>query len=961
MQVSSRLLCSLLLFWISLSPVLAAQTVFSWGLNQTFSINSSSDAVALDDERSGLSAFLFPSQGESNAGSSDEVVIPCIVAANDSIANRLYSAIFGLCMKPQISAFFSSIDSPYQGYAILWAANRGFPAQGKSLSLTLSKDGDLVFYGDGMMETPAWSSGTSGQGVTRLELTQDPANLKVLDSKNRTIWQSMDHPFDTLSVGQTLQVGMKLVSWNSGNDFSEGRFTLVVEPSFQLKLLYTADLAAEPLPYWIWHPDKDKIPSACRHLEYGSTALASCLDSNGFVNVSQTYSVFLSNDGLSVGSIINDTVLPSTLTENSLERAVLKLDYDGALRIFSVQATWIKLADTFDNDTCLLPTRCGAYGICTSNGQCTCPDLDVNLSLPVPFSFSNASDPSQGCVVAQSLSFNCSTQLNQNMEPNLQMLPLTGGLDYFVNRFIGYNDVQFTDNGTSNLGAQECNSLCLKNCSCLASLWHVDSQTCFHVHGQIGSFRGALNSSNYKAYVKLSVPSPQSPKPPLGSVPPSLPLSPLSSVEGSNSKPMVLGIVIGVGGFLLVCVFMSLLFHRKCYKHPRKWRKVQELDVSADADVLFDLPNRFTFEELDTATNGFSQKLGRGGFGAVYYGTLPNGTRVAVKRLEGLRQGEKEFRSELRIMGGANHHNLLQLIGFCVEEEKRLLVYKFMENGSLDQWLFQSSASLADRGNTEKLGGCRAVKKLSWEMRYNIAVGVAKGLAYLHEGCRKHILHLDIKPQNILLDEDFVPKVADFGLSRHMERNESNVMTTVRGTPGYLAPEWLKEGASVGLKCDVFSYGMLLMQIVSGRRNADQQSGVPYPEWAFSQLQGMRSSIDTKGGDSMRCVDGLTDTELQSDEERQQLETLLIIAYMCVLEKPEWRPSMGTVVQMLEGHISVMDINLSNLRPGLNFVLGSDSSSTDIAGLKRQLESLFTSSQDGSSGLEDVSFFVSSR
>ncbi|KAH7429611.1 hypothetical protein KP509_09G058600 [Ceratopteris richardii] len=656
------------------------------------------------------------------------------------------------------------------------------------------------------METPAWSSGTSGQGVTRMELTQNPANLKLIDSKNRTIWQSMDHPFNTLSVGQTLQVGMKLVSWNSGNDFSEGKFSLIVEPSFQLKLLYTADLAAEPLPYWIWHPNKDKFPAACRHLEFGSTALASCLDSNGFVNISQTYSVFVSNDGLSVGSIINDTVLASTLTDDTLQRTVLKLDSDGALRIFFVDRTWIKYADLFQNDTCLLPTRCGTYGICTSNGQCTCPDLEVDRSLPLPFSFSNASDPSQGCVVAQSLSFNCSTQLIQNMEPDLQMLPLTGGLDYFANQFNGYTDVQFTDNGTSNPVAQECNSLCLKNCSCLASLWHVDSRTCFHVHGQIGSFRGAVNSSNYKAYVKLSVPSRQSPMPSLGFVPaplplpplssvPPLPMLPLSSVHGASSKQIILGTVIGVGGFLLVCVFMSTLFHRKCYKHPRKWKKAQKLDVSAGADLLFDLPNRFTFEELDTATNGFSQKLGRGGFGAVYYGTLPDGTRVAVKRLEGLRQGEKEFRSELRIMGGANHHNLLQLIGFCVEEEKRLLVYRFMENGSLDRWLFKSSASLADRENTEKLEGCGAVKKLSWEMRYNIAVGVAKGLAYLHEGCRKHILHLDIKPQNILLDEDFVPKVADFGLSRHMERNESNVMTSVRGTPGYLALSGSKVGA----------------------------------------------------------------------------------------------------------------------------------------------------------------------
>ncbi|MCO5605855.1 hypothetical protein L7F22_060039 [Adiantum nelumboides] len=245
------------------------------------------------------------------------------------------------------------------------------------------------------------------------------------------------------------------------------------------------------------------------------------------------------------------------------------------------------------------------------------------------------------------------------------------------------------------------------------------------------------------------------------------------------------------------------------------YQKFYGVDDDAKAeDALWShvpaLPRRFSYKELQSITNNFSEQMGKGGFGAVYAGVLQDGTKVAVKRLESLRQGAKEFRAEVVILGGVHHYNLVELVGYCAEgSSHRLLVYEYMANGSLDQWVFAAK---------EQQNCCNP---LPWKHRFNIALGAARGLAYLHNGCKDLVVHLDIKPQNILLDDNFVAKVSDFGLSTLMGRDESRVITTMRGTPGYLAPEWLAEGLEVFAKCDVFSYGKLLMELLGAPKNLD--------------------------------------------------------------------------------------------------------------------------------------------
>ncbi|XP_050272908.1 G-type lectin S-receptor-like serine/threonine-protein kinase At2g19130 [Quercus robur] len=291
----------------------------------------------------------------------------------------------------------------------------------------------------------------------------------------------------------------------------------------------------------------------------------------------------------------------------------------------------------------------------------------------------------------------------------------------------------------------------------------------------------------------------------------------------------------------------------------------------------------FKYRDLQRATRKFSQKLGEGGFGSVFKGTLPNSTTIAVKKIRSLDQGEKQFRAEVSTLGAIQHVNLLRLRGFCVEASKRFLVYDYMPKGSLESHLFQ---------NTSKI--------LDWKTRYQIAIGIAKGLAYLHGNCRDCIMHFDIKPENILLDAEYNPKVADFGLAKIIGRDFSRVLTTIRGTRGYLAPEWIS-GEAVTPKVDVFSYGKLLFEIVSGRRNMDMLDGddeeirIYFPS---------RVAIAINKGEDLLT---LLDHKLEGNAIMEELTRACKVACWCIQDDPRDRPTMGQAVQILEG---VMQVDL---------------------------------------------------
>ncbi|KAJ3685293.1 hypothetical protein LUZ61_014457 [Rhynchospora tenuis] len=316
---------------------------------------------------------------------------------------------------------------------------------------------------------------------------------------------------------------------------------------------------------------------------------------------------------------------------------------------------------------------------------------------------------------------------------------------------------------------------------------------------------------------------------------------------------------------------------------------------------MAELPTRFMFKDLQNATNNFQINNGEGGSGTIFKGTLTDGSIIAVKHIKGQQSGENEFKTEITIIASLQHINLVHLLGYCLTQNgERYLVYPFFENGSLDAWLF------ADEDKRSHL---------TWALRYQIAVDVSKALAYLHHDCRHRILHLDIKPANILLDGSFRALLSDFGISRSMERDKANVMTRARGTVGYLPPEMLVPKA-ISAKSDVYSYGMVLLELVGGRRNFQssvegetrQRRNTYFPKIARDKM---------KEGKLMEVVDRcLVNNGLLRENE---VALLINVAFWCIQENPELRPNMNDVVDMLEGRKTV-DVPQENPMFVVNFL-----------------------------------------
>ncbi|XP_048127036.1 G-type lectin S-receptor-like serine/threonine-protein kinase SD2-5 [Rhodamnia argentea] len=294
-----------------------------------------------------------------------------------------------------------------------------------------------------------------------------------------------------------------------------------------------------------------------------------------------------------------------------------------------------------------------------------------------------------------------------------------------------------------------------------------------------------------------------------------------------------------------------------------------------------DLPRlqitRFPYEDLKAMTGDFSIKLGEGGFGSVFLGTLPSGTRIAVKRLDGFAQIKKSFLAEAGTIGIIHHVNLVRLLGFCAEKSHRILVYEYMCNGSLDKWIFRKDQEF----------------DICWQGRRKIILDIAKGLAYLHEECHKKIMHLDIKPQNILLDEHFNAKLADFGLSKLIDKDQSHVMTTMRGTPGYLAPEWLS--SVITEKVDVYSFGIVTLEILCGRKNVDRS--LPSDESHMVTLFKCKAEQE-------QLLDMVDKSSGDMQLHGQEAVKMMKIAARCLQDDYRKRPSMSAVVKCLEGLVS---------------------------------------------------------
>ncbi|GLJ50682.1 hypothetical protein SUGI_1079760 [Cryptomeria japonica] len=404
---------------------------------------------------------------------------------------------------------------------------------------------------------------------------------------------------------------------------------------------------------------------------------------------------------------------------------------------------------------------------------------------------------------------------------------------------------------TNNEPTQEgCRSACLNNCSCTAFAFaDSDPPVCKLWFAELFGMRDS--SVGQSVFIRLAASELRH-----------------STSEGSSKAParsIVLSATVAAVAVVLAFLLVGFLL----------WRRRRQPKKSVEEDMPTSLKT-FTYKELRIATQNFKHKLGSGAFGSVFKGSLPDDTLVAVKRLEGSAQGENQFRAEISTIGRIQHVNLVRLWGFCVQGSRRLLVYSYMPNGSLKSFLFYK--------------GEEAGKVLDWKTRFHIALGTARGLVYLHEECRDRIIHCDIKPENILLDGDFSPMVADFGLAKLVGRDFSRVLTTTRGTRGYLAPEWIS-GLPITPKADVFSFGMTLLEIISGRRNIElnvEDSRFYFPTWAASQIQ--RGNII-----------GVVDARIANEADIEEVGRATMVGMLCFQDDENKRPSMGEVVKILEG------------------------------------------------------------
>ncbi|KAG6721641.1 hypothetical protein I3842_03G121900 [Carya illinoinensis] len=300
-------------------------------------------------------------------------------------------------------------------------------------------------------------------------------------------------------------------------------------------------------------------------------------------------------------------------------------------------------------------------------------------------------------------------------------------------------------------------------------------------------------------------------------------------------------------------------------------------------------PRSFTYLELEKATDGFREEVGRGSFGTVYKGAILNGLKiVAVKKLERvLAEGEREFQTEMKVIGRMHQRNLVRLLGYCHDGPHRLLVYEYMSNGSLADILFPPK------------------KQTCWEERTGIARDIARGILYLHEECERQIIHCDIKPQNILVDDYGSAKICDFGLAKLLKPDQTRIFTGIRGTKGYVAPEWHRK-LPITVKADVYSYGIVLLEIISRRKSVDwslPEDIAVLEDWAYHCFEA--SDLDKLVGpdDEASDLDKLVGPDDEVD--KKQLERMVKLGLWCIQDEPSLRPSMKKVLLMLEGTVDI--------------------------------------------------------
>ncbi|XP_028800632.1 cold-responsive protein kinase 1-like [Neltuma alba] len=341
--------------------------------------------------------------------------------------------------------------------------------------------------------------------------------------------------------------------------------------------------------------------------------------------------------------------------------------------------------------------------------------------------------------------------------------------------------------------------------------------------------------------------------------------------QGSSKRGAIIGGVAGGVAFVLIVLAVFLLIMQ-----PKRPKKVPRDDILGATELKG--PVKYRYKDLKIATKNFSEenKLGGGGFGDVYKGTLKNGKIVAVKKLAlgNSKRIDEDFESEVKLISNVHHRNLVRLLGCCSKGQEKILVYEYMKNNSLDRFLFGQNKG-----------------SLNWKQRYEIILGTARGLAYLHEEFYVCVIHRDIKTNNILLDNDLQPRISDFGLARLLPKDQSHLSTKFAGTLGYTAPEYAIQG-QLSEKADTYSYGVVVLEIISGQKSIELKVD-PNAEGEFLLQQAWKLYEKDM---HLKLVD---ETLEPNDYDPEEVKKIIEIGLLCTQASPAIRPTMSEVVLML--------------------------------------------------------------
>ncbi|CAL5025907.1 unnamed protein product [Urochloa decumbens] len=723
---------------------------------------------------------------------------------------------------------------------VVWVANRRSPVVNSPGVLRLRPDGRLAVL-DGH-QNAVWSSAAPTEGVSSAGFT-----ARLLDSGNLVVsrggtdgsaaWQSFDFPTDTLLPGMRLGVDATagitraITSWRSPDDPSPGDYTF--------KLV------------------QGGLPQFCL-VRGGATTVYTSGPWNGEILTGVPYLKSDEHFTFKVVWSAEETYYAYSIAEPS-SSLLSRFIVDGALgqlqRLVWIDGSWTTFS-CYPGDQCDAYAKCGAFGYCETTPTTTCRCLPgFRPRFPRQWSLRDGA----GCCV-RSTNLSC------------------GGDTSADDGFLVVNRMKLPDatNATLYPGVtlEQCRQVCLRNCTCRAYaaastrggciIWGVDLVDMRQYTTTVQDLYIRLAKSEIHALDAAAAgPASNSSGRTLPAVPPSPGPPP--------KKKIKLYIIVGASALTGVSILsiVFLLFYKRYYG---TWQTAPRNEHQPGLECFGQSqPKRYSFSEVKRMTKGFAEKVGQGGFGAVYKGSLPDGQGIAVKMLKDSKGDGGEFKNEVASISRTAHVNVVTLLGFCLDGFHRALIYDFMSNGSLDRYSFGDISVPAD-------------KILSWHALYDILIGVARGLEYLDRGCNTRIVHLDIKPQNILLNQDLCPKIADFGLAKLCQQKDNQIyISGARGTIGYIAPEVLS-GGQVSSKSDLFSFGMMILELAGARKNPEvgpDSTTKYFPQWLYENVDQFCSS---------NC-------EIRNVEIVQKIVT---VGLWCIQRKPVDRPSISKVLEMLE-------------------------------------------------------------